>query len=76
MKSLLTLIDRHMTNSLVVTTKNVRITTSIVDTKYAPMINVVITDATIIKGIGMLITAIGGLVFLYWKRKNPSCTIH
>ena len=41
------------------TTKNVRITTSIVDTKYAPMINVVITDATIIKGIGMTIRAIG-----------------
>ncbi|MBW2055174.1 MAG: hypothetical protein JRI29_05685 [Deltaproteobacteria bacterium] len=41
------------------TTKNVRITTSIVDTKYAPMINVVITDATIIKGIGMSIRAIG-----------------
>jgi len=42
-----------------VTTKNVRITTSIVDTKYAPMINVVITDATIIKGTGMIIRAIG-----------------
>ena len=41
------------------TAKNVQITTSIVDTKYAPMTNVGITITTIIKGIGMLITAIG-----------------
>ncbi|MGD9229849.1 MAG: hypothetical protein PVJ20_03455 [Desulfobacterales bacterium] len=41
------------------TTKNVWITTSIVDTEIAPMTKVGITIITIIKGIGMLITAIG-----------------
>ena len=41
------------------TTKNVRVTTRIVDTEIAPMTNVVITGTTIIKGIGMTITAIG-----------------
>ena len=41
------------------TTKNVRVTTSIVDTEIAPMTKVGITITTIIKGIGMLITAIG-----------------
>ncbi|MGD2029711.1 MAG: hypothetical protein PVG86_07195 [Desulfobacterales bacterium] len=42
-------------------TKNVRITTSIVDTEIVPMTKVGITITTIIKGIGMLITAIGAL---------------
>ncbi len=46
---------------VVETTKNVQITTSIVDTENAPMTNVVITGTTIIKGIGMTIMAIGGL---------------
>ncbi len=41
------------------TTKNVRITKSIVDTKYAPMINVDITGTTIVKDTAMTITAIG-----------------
>jgi hypothetical protein len=48
-------------NRVVVATKNVRITTSIVGTENAPMTNIVITWNTIIKGIDTTITAIGGL---------------
>jgi len=44
-----------------VTTKNVRITTIIGDTENAPMTTVGITITTILKGIGMIIAAIGGL---------------
>jgi len=46
---------------VVVTTKNVPITKIIVDIENAPMTTVVITSAKIIKGIGMIITAIGSL---------------
>jgi hypothetical protein len=42
-----------------VTTKKVRITTSIADTEIAPMTKVGITINTIIKGTGMSIRAIG-----------------
>ena len=43
------------------TTKNVRITTCIVDTDSTPMTNIVIMGITIIKDIGMIIRVIGGL---------------
>jgi len=45
----------------VITTKNVRITTSILDTGNVLMINIVFTLTTTIKDISMTITAIGGL---------------
>ena len=47
--------------AVVETTKNVRITIIIVDIENTPMRAVVITGTTIIKSIGMTITAIGGL---------------
>ena len=46
---------------IVLNTKDVRITKIIVDTENAPMTTAVITNTSIIKGIGMTITAIGGL---------------
>ena len=46
---------------VVLTTKDVRITTGIMDTGNIPMTEVVITDGTNIRAIGMTITAIGGL---------------
>ena len=41
--------------------RDLQITTSMADTGNTPMTGVVITGITIIKGIGMTITAIGGL---------------
>jgi hypothetical protein len=48
-------------NRDVVTTKNILITTFIVDTENTPMTNIVIMGTTILKDIGMIIRVIGDL---------------
>ena len=48
-------------NRVVVATKNIRITASIVDTGNAPMTNIVTTGTTIIRGVAMTIMALGDL---------------
>ena len=50
-----------MKNRVVVTIKNVRIITTIMDTGHSRMTNIVTTGTIILKGIDTTIRAIGGL---------------